>query len=213
MRIFVIFFISALFLATSVYAGEQIALSKDFKEVARAEGDLNKDGTKDIALITQKIMPKDSQNEDFPPQEILVFLGDNSGNFNLWKRGEKHFLNSHPNFMDPNGLLDFKIEKGVLVITSSTALTIGGWSSGGCTQKWRNEEDSFRLIGLKVVDIDRKCACGTSKDTNYLTGASITKTDADSEGNQMEIEEVTKTKSKPQKIFWESFNYDKFCSN
>lgn len=181
-----------------------------FIKVKEARGDLNQDGIDDVALIVQQKAVQDSDQSDLP-QVVLLFLGDKSGNFNFWKIGPHHFLNSNPNFIFEGGVGDLKIEKGVLMIESQTSVSMGSWAAGGCTQKWRSEKSGFRLIGLSVVDMMRNCGCGDTSDTNYLTGDAISTSDR-GPGGERTKKKITRTKRTPEVILWDDFDYDKFCT-
>lgn len=196
---------SASFAAEAPKLLEKDLVPGGFLKSAEAKGDLNADGISDIALLLR-------QGGADAPQSVLLYLGDKAGKYTLWKTGATHFIEANPNLMEENGVGTFEIKKGVLIIASSTAMSMGGWSAGGCTQKWRKDKSGFRLIGLTMTDIDRKCACGSTTDMNLLTGLSITSTDRDENGGQMEKESVTKTKGKPKVVFWEDFVYDESCA-
>ena len=205
-----------------------------FTRVAEARGDLNNDGIDDLALmIREKSSDKDSdkdkdaseqeqdkktkpdeekEEESSPPQVILLFLGDKSGTFSFWKLGPHHFPDAFPRFIDDGGIGEFKIQKGVLIINSSISVSIGSWAAGGCTQKWRNDKSGFRLIGLKIVDVRRNCACGDTKDVNYLTGDEIFTSDRAANGQQTKNMKTTKRKIEPKVILWDDFDYDTFCT-
>jgi hypothetical protein len=64
-----------------------------------------------------------------------------------------------------------------------------------------------------VSDFDRKCACGITNDTNYLTGLTVYTSDQDKDGGQRPKEKVKRTRAKPRTILWESFDFDKMCSS
>ncbi len=72
--------------------------------------------------------------------------------------------------------------------------------------------EGFQLIGLTVSDLDRKCACGTTNDTNYLTGLTIYTSDRDEDGDQLPKVKVKRKRAKPRTIRWETFDFDKMCS-
>jgi hypothetical protein len=183
-----------------------------FVKAAEARGDLNGDGLDDVALIVHRRPDETRDDQDFP-QVVMVFLHKRSGGYSLWKLGGAHFIESTPNLMAENGVGTFEIKKGVLTVGSDWAMSMGGWGAGGCTQKWRNGPAGFQLIGLTVVDVSRACACGTTTDTNLVTGVEIQRTNRGEDGQPLEQEVVTKTKRKRTTIIWENFVYDKMCSS
>ena len=145
------------------------------------------------------------------PQRLLLYTGTTSGAFVLWKKGDTHFMETYPNLMEADGFEQMTIEKKVLTISSTTALSMGSWSAGGCTMKWRHEPAGLRLIGLTVTNVDRKCACGTTTDSNLVTGAVIIESDMNEQGAQTKLTR-RKKKTKPTTQLWESFDYERACN-
>jgi len=197
---------------------EGALVPRGFAKVAEAKGDLNGDGRDDVALIVRRdARPKAakaaSADGDEVPQAVLIFTGDSSGKYTLWKLGARHFMDSGENLMEEGGVGMFQIKKGVLTMASDVSMSMGGWDAGGCTLKWRNGPAGFQLIGLTVTSIDRKCACGTTNDTNYLTGLTVSTSDRSKDGDQSPKQKVKRTQAKPRTIFWESFDFEKMCSS
>lgn len=194
---------------------ENDLIPNGFTRVAAVKADLNQDGIDDLALIIRE-KPSAQTNEgpdnEVLPQAVLLFLGNQAGTFSFWKIGPHHFVDSNPNFMEEGGVGTFAIKKGVLQIQSSTIVSMGSWFAGGCTQKWRNEKSGLRLIGLTVAEIDRKCACGETRDMNYLTGDEVRTSDKDAHGEQTRKIRTTKARKSPRVILWEEFAYDTFCT-
>jgi len=178
---------------------------------AETKGDLNGDGTDEVALIIRENSTS-KEGDEFRQQYLLIFKGVTPAKYVIWKIGRHHFVETNAGFMEPNGVGTFEIKKGVLTIETSLALSSGGWGAGGCTMKWREEKNGFRLIGLTVVDFSRSCACGTTVDTNFLTGSKIITSDRSSSGEQLPTERVKKVKEKSKTVFWEQFDYTKFCN-
>ncbi len=194
--------------ASAKKVSAQNLLPKKFIKLAEAKGDLNADGIDDLALLIRSDTKK---SESDIKQIVVLLLGDKDGQFSFWKTGTNHFVDSNSDFMEENGVGSFMIKNRVLNIGSSTAMSMGGWGSGGCLQKWRNEASGFRLIGLTRDSFDRKCACGTSKDINFITGGTQTKTDSDAEGKQLPKKKISSTKDSPKTILWENFSYQELC--
>ena len=174
-----------------------------FAKVAGAKGNLNGDGTDDLALIVRRAGNKKrakapSAESDGVPQAVLIFTGDKTGKYTLWKLGASHFRDGTENLMEEGGVGLFQIEKGVLTMASDVSMSMGGWGAGGCTLKWRNGQEGFQLIGLTVSDINRKCACGTTNDTNYLTGLTIHTSDRDKDGDELPKVKVKRKEEEPE---------------
>ena len=194
-----------------------------YTEVARATGDLNRDGIDDLALIIRskpkpKLKSSDAAKNDESrdseievlSQDILILKGTKFKTYKLWLHGDRHFIGDDGGYIDPGGFAHIGIKKGVLEVASSVARAMGGWSAGGCLQKWRQHKDSLRLIGLTITDINRTCACGSTHDTNLLTGKEIVTSDRDK--NQLQTTETSITKlKKPEFLLFQDFDFEKRC--
>jgi len=181
-----------------------------FAKAAEARGDLNGDGLDDVALLIHQ--QAGETPDEALPQVVLAFLQRRSGKYSLWKVGGSHFIRSDPYLMAKNGVGTFEIAKGVLTIGTNWMMSMGSSGAGGCTQKWRNSPAGFQLIGLTVDDFSRACACGSTTDTNLVTGVEIFTTDRGDDGEQLGRPRVTRTKRRRDVILWEDFDYDTTCS-
>ena len=204
----------------SLSSGELIP--KGFEESARTQGDLNGDGVDDMAVIVREAVKNSKSDgqkarsqdddDDIGRQFVLLFLGKTKDLFTLWKIGGSHFMKSYEILMEPNGIGTFEIRKSLLTLETSVAQSMGTWAAGGCTQKWRMEKSGFQLIGLTVNDFWRNCACGTTKDTNFLAGVQIVESDRSASGA---ITKQTRKKLKTPKkvILWEDFDFESLCAS
>jgi hypothetical protein len=183
-----------------------------FTMVAEAKADLNQDGIDDLALVIREKPKSESRDDQYLSQAVLLFLGDKAGTFRLWKIGPHHMMDSNSELIMDGGIGTFEIKKGVLTILSSTAVSMGTWFNGVCTQKWRNEKSGFRLIGLTIDNMDRKCGCGETRDTNFLTGEEIFTDDKNADGRQASKRKTKKIRGNPRVILWDDFDYDTFCT-
>jgi hypothetical protein len=196
---------------------EKDLVPRGFLRNGAAKGDLDGDGVEDLALIIHRDHRKLSHGHggDAPEvlaQLVLLFRGDKSGKFTLWKSGDTHFADWVLSYSDDDNEVGlFEIKKGVLSIGSPLPLGGGSWTSQSCTVKWRNGPAGFQLIGLTVDENDRRCACGSSTDTNLLTGLELYRTDRDDDGNQTKKERVVKKRRKRRTVLWDEFEWDESC--
>jgi len=197
---------------------EKHLVPRGLVKVAEAKGDLDGDAIDDIALIVHDD-PKASasagaaSDPEILSQTVLLFHGDKAGKYVLWKLGETHFVDSNPNFMEKDGFGLLQIKKGVLTIGSSEMTSMGSWTSSDCTLKWRNGPAGFQLIGLTVDELDRRCACVSSTDTNLLTGLEIYTSNQSASGKELKKDRVVKKRRKPQVVLWEDFEWEKMCTS
>ncbi len=90
---------------------------RGFARVAKAKGDLDGDGTDDLALIVRRTGKKRrakgaADDDDDVPQAVLIFTGDKSGKFTLWKLGISHFMDSSANLMEEGRRRDLPDQEG-----------------------------------------------------------------------------------------------------
>ncbi len=83
------------------------------------------------------------------PQAVLIFTGDKTAKYTLWKLGASHFMDGTENLMEEGGVGLFQIEKGVLTVASDVSMSMGGWGADGCTLKWRNGPKAFSSSGSR----------------------------------------------------------------
>lgn len=138
----------------------------------QVSGDLNGDGTPDIAaiLIQSKSDGAQKEDEDELQRAFIVLLG---------REGEKLSLaGSNDNIILCKGCggvkesVEIKIQKGVLVVDQMSG------SRESSDEKWRFRFDSqakrFVLIGRDLESGDSAQGKGTIESSNYLTGKKIT---------------------------------------
>lgn len=177
-----------------------------------AKGDLDGDRLEDIVLIIHRDHRKlvRAPGEDVLAQLILIFTAVEPGKYSAWLAGYYADWDLDASDDDNEGQ-PLQIKKGVLTI--GWASPEGPMTGQNCTMKWRNGPAGFQLIGLTVNDFDKRCACGSSSDTNYLTGVEIYETDQGKDGDQLKKPRTKKIRAKPQTILWEKLDWDKMCSS
>lgn len=156
-----------------------------WKVIATEKGDLNKDGTDDMALVIENTdKAKFVQNPDkgfepevfnTNPRQLLVLFKDKSGNYTLADKNEGFIPPQHnpdmPCLQDP--FLDsgeMLIKKGVLSITLQTFESCGAWAMSNVTYTFRYQEGSFKLIGFDLDEGNRVSGELFATSINFLTG-------------------------------------------
>ncbi len=141
----------------------------------RAEGDLDRDGRTDLALVLRTARPIETttpygmsagQVFDSSPR-ILAALLARQGGYRLAL--QNHRLIPRPDsstqaeWMFEEGSLS--IERGAIVV----ALSHFGSSVGTSIFRLRWQDDAFRLIGYDFSDVHRYSHCTNTVSINYLT--------------------------------------------
>lgn len=136
-----------------------------FKEViSTVEGDLNKDGIIDLAIVKQDTLHENA------PYQLEIFFGQENGDSELivstTQAIEPQFPNGREHHMWGNGFGGLSIHNGVLWIET-------GFIRGHMEHKFRYQNNRFELIGYSYVNAD----VGTIRvvDYNLSTGKRIEK--------------------------------------
>lgn len=148
--------------------------------VIQVEGDLNKDGIKDVVIVSQDTI------QESAPYRIQVFFRDRGNKLRLITSSTKLIKEQYPNGRDwetGNGFSEIKIENGVLIVDFDLL-------RGHFLHKFRYQNGSFELIGYTYNASD-----GQGKiyhtDYNLSTGLKISKVESYETG---EVFSNTKTK-------------------
>ncbi len=146
-------------------------------ESMQAEGDLNKDGIADIALVIEQ--SGSTEGEGAPPRALIIAFGSKDHTYTLSINSEKALLRADEGGIWGDPLESITIDKGSVVITEY----------GGSNWRWYNvyrfrfQENDWYLIGAKKGQYfsgthTRENA--DEEDYNLLTGDYvIRKTDED----------------------------------
>lgn len=195
-------------------ADSQQLVPKHWKVLQKAEGDLNKDGLKDIVLIVSDTNPKNVIKNDalgspelnINPRHLIIAFKNNAGGYDL-KLTQKSFIPTEgseesPCLEDP--LTESKamsIRNGVLRIQLSYWSSCGSWMTGHNTYAFRYDNGQFDLIGYDTWEMHRASGEITESSTNFLTGKRSRTTGGS-------IEDDGKNKSH-LKTIWEKVNFKK----
>jgi hypothetical protein len=137
------------------------------KEIAKAKGDLNKDGLIDYAEVLQ-----DTLSETYP-YKINVYFAEANGSFKLAVSSVKAIDPQYPEgkngYNNGNSFYEIKIIKGILIISNELI-------RGNFEHKFRYQNGNFELIGFSQVYSDGQGTMGTI-DFNLSTGIRIKTTE------------------------------------
>jgi len=157
-------------------------IPKGWKQVQLAQGDLNRDGKADFAMVVRmdsaanRIAPSwnPETRYDTNPWMLIAAFRDGSG--------YKLALSDHqliPRHENPNADEEFdeiNVGNGNLKITMHVFLSAGGWQMGGTTYTFRWQDGGFKLIGFDRDSTMRNSGETEEVSINYLTGRKVLKT-------------------------------------
>lgn len=189
-------------------------LPKAWRIVARATGDLNKDGKDDIAIVIE-----DTKKENFIKNESM---GQRLLNLNpryllvLFRAGNEYKLAAvNKSFIPSEGDEDatcladpllqdggIYIKKGVLEIDFNYWLSCGSYGVNHSTYKLRWKDSQFLLIGYDSREYSRSLGDESSESINF-----VTKKKAITTGGNMFDEAKNKAKT-----VWKTIKIDKFIT-
>lgn len=209
MKKFLVLFLNIIFISQFFSQSEKEVkkytdfIDENWKLISKAEGDLNNDGEKDVALVIESTNKNNFVKNEFlgsdtlnvNPRRIIVALKKNDSY--LLKVDNVHFIPSSGDveascLEDPfeDGL---HIEKGVLKIDLYFWYSCGSWLTNHNTYTFRYQNNQFEMIGYDYYEFHRASGEATSTSINYSTKKKIETTDLN-EFNQ------SKPKTKVSKI-------------
>ena len=138
------------------------------------EGDLNKDGFKDVVIIATPRNPENMQTRDdgyvynFNKPVMAVYFGNESGTYSLFKQ----YFNTIPGQEDEYQSVDIDLrinDKGVMRIGPSYFNSAGSSDSDASVYVFRFQNGDFYLIGKDTKSFSRYSGESTEVSENYLT--------------------------------------------
>ena len=166
---------------SNIKANYQSFIPKNWKVLAKAQGDLNHDHLADLALIIEDTDPKNIVSNDhlgssklnLNPRKLLILFKNNNGyqliatNSSLPSEGD---IDS-PCLADPLGENDpLEIKNGLVKIALHYWLSCGSWYVTNHTYTFRYQNQVFKLIGYDNDDFHRASGAITEQSINFLTG-------------------------------------------
>lgn len=132
-----------------------------------AQGDLNKDGLKDTALI---LAPDGEKSEDLSAatgeRTLALLLANPDGSLSLSASKGGFILGKWDGGMMGDPLQDFLIDRGAVVI----GIYGGSRDRWGMTYRFRWQNNDWHLIGYTTLAADNLELTSTTIDANWNTG-------------------------------------------
>ena len=153
-----------------------------WQQVQLAEGDLNRDGKSDFAMVIRmdsaanRIAPSWAPDTRYDTNPWMLIAAFRDG------AGYKLALSDHqliPRHENPNADEEFdeiKIANGSLKVVMHLFMSAGGWQMGGTAYTFRWQDGGFKLIGFDRDEVHRGSGETIETSINYLTGRKLVKT-------------------------------------
>ena len=142
-------------------------------EHSEAEGDLNKDGIKDLVVLAKPNFKENMQTRDdgyeynFNPYILAIYFGQSEGGFKQWKQYEDMF---EPDSEWTSVDVSIEItERGTLNISPDHFASAGSYGTSQTTYTFRFQNGDFYLIGKECTEMSRSTGEMTTVSENYLT--------------------------------------------
>ena len=157
-------------------------IPKGWKQVQTRQGDLNRDGKPDFAMVVRmdsaanRIAPSWNPDTRYDTNPWMLIAAFREG------AGYKLAVSDHqliPRHENPNADEEFDeiaIVNGNLKVVMHLFMNAGGWQMGGTTFTFRWQDGGFKLIGFDRDSTMRNSGETEEVSINYLTGHKVSKT-------------------------------------
>lgn len=138
-----------------------------------ANGDLNKDGLQDAALVLQHrdsilLVNDEKDTVTTQPRMLLIFFKNETSGFDLAAQSNTFILNHERSTMD-DPFEKLKIQNGVLQLSFRLFFNMGSWFVTTSSYKFRYGNGQFVLIGADYMSLHRASLDYEEFSYNFLT--------------------------------------------
>ena len=167
---------------------------KHWSAIMKVDGDLNKDGLTDTALILEQENPEniivteynDTLNTN--PRALLVLFKQENGTYKLAAKNDKGFIEppkENSSLLDPLGEGDINIKNNTLRLRFQYFFSAGSWYITNVEYVFRYQNSHFELIGVETNSFHR----ATGEETIVSFNLSTNKLETTMGGNVFEEKE------------------------
>ena len=167
---------------------------KHWSAIMKVDGDLNKDGLADTALIVEQENPEniivteynDTLNTN--PRVLLVLFKQENGTYKLAAKNDKGFIEppkESSSLLDPLGEGDINIKNNTLRLRFQYFFSAGSWYITNVEYVFRYQNSHFELIGVETNSFHR----ATGEETIVSFNLSTNKLETTMGGNVFEEKE------------------------
>ena len=167
---------------------------KHWSAIMKVDGDLNKDGLADTALIVEQENPNNISITEYNdtlntnPRALLVLFKQENGTYKLAAKNDKGFIEppkENSSLLDPLGEGDINIKNNTLRLNFQYFFSAGSWYITNVEYVFRYQNSHFELIGVETNSFHR----ATGEETIVSFNLSTNKLETTMGGNVFEEKE------------------------
>ena len=167
---------------------------KHWSAIMKVDGDLNKDGLTDTALIVEQENPNNISITEYNdtlntnPRALLVLFKQENGSYKLAAKNDKGFIEppkESSSLLDPLGEGDINIKNNTLRLRFQYFFSAGSWYTTNVEYVFRYQNNHFELIGVETNSFHR----ATGEETIVSFNLSTNKLETTMGGNVFEEKE------------------------
>ena len=167
---------------------------KHWSAIMKVDGDLNKDGLTDTALIVEQENPNNISITEYNdtlntnPRALLVLFKQENGTYKLAAKNDKGFIEppkENSSLLDPLGEGDINIKNNTLRLKFQYFFSAGSWYITNVEYVFRYQNSHFELIGVETNSFHR----ATGEETIVSFNLSTNKLETNMGGNVFEEKE------------------------
>ena len=167
---------------------------KHWSAIMKVDGDLNKDGLTDTALIVEQENPNNISITEYNdtlntnPRALLVLFKQENGTYKLAAKNDKGFIEppkESSSLLDPLGEGDINIKNNTLRLKFQYFFSAGSWYITNVEYVFRYQNSHFELIGVETNSFHR----ATGEETIVSFNLSTNKLETTMGGNIFEEKE------------------------